>query len=173
MTKQGSIGHGMPSEPSSSKPLRIICHVGSLREMHMRSELVAGCRRRTSSGWHIRGMRDGQCWSTSSTTWRRRRRQDSHAPAGSGLCCSRHPNPASCDGQPPLIRKEKEHRKVEDEDQVLKRQRLDIEARFDQANAAAQDFEAAWSDSHTKPLQRLLRTAQITRDSWVGVKELC
>ena len=35
---------------------------------------------------------------------------------------------------------------------MLKRQRLDIEDRFELANVAAQGFEAMWRDTHTAHL---------------------
>ena len=35
---------------------------------------------------------------------------------------------------------------------MLKRQRLDIEARFERAKVAAQGFEAMWRDTHTAHL---------------------
>ena len=44
---------------------------------------------------------------------------------------------------PPHIRKEKELRKLAEEDRVLKRQRLDIEERFEWAKVGAQGFQAS------------------------------
>ena len=57
----------------------------------------------------------------------------------------------SCDAKPALLRKESELKKVEGE-RVLKRQRLDIEERFEQAKMAAQGFEALWRETHTPHL---------------------
>ena len=69
----------------------------------------------------------------------------------------------SWDVEPALVRKERELPKVDEGKQVLKRQRLDIEKRFELANAAAQWFEASWRDSRSAPLHRLLRMAQNSR----------
>ena len=53
-----------------------------------------------------------------------------------------------CDAKPALIRKERELKKVADEERVLKRQRLDIEERFQWAKVGAQGFEASWRDTY-------------------------
>ena len=65
-----------------------------------------------------------------------------------------------CDARPALIRKERELKRVVEEERVLKVQRLDIEERFRWAKAGAQGFEASWRDTYpahltTAFLQRL------------------
>ena len=63
---------------------------------------------------------------------------------------SQHIGP--CDAKPALYRKESELRKVEEEERVMKRQRLDIEARYEQGRVCAHGFEALWRDTHTHHL---------------------
>ena len=65
-----------------------------------------------------------------------------------------------CDARPALIRKERELKRVVEEERVLKVQRLDIEERFQWAKVGAQGFEASWRDTYpahltTAFLQRL------------------
>ena len=53
-----------------------------------------------------------------------------------------------CDAKLALIRKERELKKVAEEERVLKRQRLDIEERFQWAKFGAQGFEASWREMY-------------------------
>ena len=57
----------------------------------------------------------------------------------------------SCDVKPALIRKESELRKIEGE-RVLKRERQDVDERFEQAKVAAQGCETSWSEAHAPNL---------------------
>ena len=67
---------------------------------------------------------------------------------------------SDCDARPALIRKERELKKVIEEERVLKRQRLVIEDRFQWAKVGAQGYEASWRETYpphltTAFLQRL------------------